>query len=54
MVAVLFEMGKDTLTDWRGIIIALVSIALTFGTKKINAMWTVVGGAALGYLLNLI
>ncbi|NER14941.1 chromate efflux transporter [Leptobacterium flavescens] len=54
MLAVLFEMGKDTLTGWEGIIIALISFILTFGFKKINAMWIVIGGALLGYLLQLI
>ena len=54
MIAVLFEMSKDTLTDWRGIVIAIISIGLTFGIKKINAMWTVLGGAILGYLLSLV
>jgi chromate transporter len=54
MVSVLFEMSKDTLTDWKGIVIAATSVALTFGPKKINAMWTVLGGALLGYLLHLI
>ncbi len=54
MVAVLFEMSKDTLTDWRGIVIAVISVGLTFGLKKVNAMWTVLGGALLGYLLHLI
>jgi len=54
MIAVLFEMSKDTLTDWKGIVIAVISVGLTFGTKKINAMWTVLGGAVLGYLLSLV
>ncbi|NNF19702.1 MAG: chromate efflux transporter [Flavobacteriaceae bacterium] len=54
MVAVLFVMGRDTLTDWRAIVIASVSLVLTFGLKKVNAMWTVIGGAVLGYLLYLL
>lgn len=54
MIAVLFNMGKDTLTDWRGFVIAAISIGITFGLKKVNAMWTVIGGAVLGYLLFLI
>ena len=54
MIAVLVEMSKVSLTDWRGILIAAVSIFLTFGPKKINSMWIVVGGAILGYLLSLI
>ncbi len=54
IVAVLFEMGRDTLTDWRAIVIAVISLLLTFGIKKVNAMWTVIGGAILGYVLSLI
>ena len=54
MVAVLYEMGKNTLTDWRAILIAVISVAVTFGLKKVHAVWTVLGGALLGYLLSLI
>ncbi|MDC6350105.1 chromate efflux transporter [Zeaxanthinibacter sp. PT1] len=54
MLAVLFVMGRDTLTDWRAIVIAVISFILTFGLKKVNAMWTVIGGAVLGYLLYLL
>ena len=54
MVAVLFEMGKATLTDWRGILIAVVSVGLTFGLKKPSAVLTVLFGAVAGYLLSLI
>jgi len=54
MVAVLYEMSKDTLTDWRAIVIALISIILTFGKRKVNAMWIVIGGAVTGFLLSLI
>ena len=54
MISVLFEMSRDTLSDWRGVVIAVISIGLTFGVKKVNAMWTVLGGAVLGYVLFLI
>ena len=54
MVAVLFEMSRDTLTDWRAILIALLSLLVVFGFKKVHAVWTVVGGALLGWLLHLI
>jgi chromate transporter len=47
-------MGKDTITDWRTIAIATVSIALTFGFKKINSAFIVVGGSLLGYILTLL
>jgi chromate transporter len=53
MLAVLIEMGENTLTDWRAIIIAGISFILTFGVKKINAMWTIIGCAVLGYALSL-
>lgn len=54
MTSVLFEMGLDTLTDWRAIVIATISVAITFGIKKVNAVWIVIGGAVLGYLLNFV
>lgn len=54
MVGVLFEMTRVILiNDWRAIVIAAISISITFGLKKSNAMWTVLGGSLLGYLLLL-
>ena len=54
MVGVLFEMSRVILiNDWRAIVIAVMSIGITFGLKKSNAMWTVLGGSLLGYLLLL-
>ena len=54
MLVVLFEMGRDTLTDWRPLVIAVVGAFATFGPKKINAMWIVASGAVLGFLLYLV
>jgi chromate transporter len=54
IVAVCVEMGKDTLTDWRTITIAVISIISVFVFKKVNSAFIVLGGAALGYLLFLI
>ena len=54
IVSVCFSMGKDTLTDWRTISIAILSIVLTFGYKKINSAYLVLGGSLLGYLLTFI
>ena len=54
MLGVLFEMSRVILiNDWRAIVIAVISIGITFGLKKSNAMWTVLGGSLLGYLLLL-
>ena len=54
MLSVLYVMSVDTLTDWKTICIAVISAFLTFGVKKINAMWIVLGGAIFGYLLSLV
>lgn len=61
MVNVLIEMGLETLfvdaswlPDWRACVIAVLGAICIFGFKKINAMWIVVGGALLGYLLMLV
>lgn len=54
MVAVTFRLGTDILIDWRAWTIAVVSVAVTFGFKKVSAFWIVIGGALLGYLLMLL
>ena len=54
MASVLFVMSKDTLVDWRTLIIALLGFVVVFGFKKISVMWVISGGAFLGYLLYLI
>ncbi len=53
IVAVCYDMGKDSITDWRTILIAVVSIVITFGYKKINSAFIVLGGSLMGYLLTL-
>ncbi|UTW63165.1 chromate efflux transporter [bacterium SCSIO 12741] len=54
IVAVCIEMGKETLTDWRTIAIALVSAGVVFGYKKLNSAFVVLGGALLGWGLSFI
>lgn len=54
MVAVLFQMGIDTLTDWRAFVIVGVALLMHFFVKKANAMWIVLMGSILGYLLHLV
>ncbi len=54
MLAVLIQMTSSSLTNWQNIVVALVSLALVFGLKKISAIWVVVIGAVLGYALTLI
>jgi chromate transporter len=54
MMAVLFQMSRIALIDWRAFVIGAISFIVIFGFKKVNAAWTVLGGAILGYLLHLI
>lgn len=54
IVAVCIEMGKDTLTVWQTIVIALTSLALIFVFKNVNSAFIVAGGALLGYFLTFI
>jgi chromate transporter len=54
MLSVLFIMSKETLIDWRSIMIALISGILVFKFKKVSVMWVIVLGAILGYLLQFI
>ena len=52
MLSVLYVMSLDTLTDWKAVLIALISTVVIFGMKKINPMWVILGGSVLGYFLN--
>jgi len=54
ILAVIIEMGQETLLDWRSILIALVSLGVYFYFKKINSAFIVIGGALAGYILQLL
>lgn len=54
IVSICFEMGKETITDWRTIFIALLSIAIAFGYRRLNSAFVVLGGSLIGYLLTLV
>ncbi len=54
IISVCFSMGKETITDWHTIAIAVCSILLLFGYRKINSALVVFGGSVMGYLLTLI
>lgn len=53
IIAVCIEMAKDTLTDWKTIVIAITSLVVVFVFKKMNSAFIVLGGAIVGYLLTL-
>jgi chromate transporter len=53
IAAICYQMSKDTIKDWKTIVIAITSLIVVFGFKKVNIALVVIGGAGLGYLLNL-
>ena len=54
ILAVCVEMGKSSINDWKTGLIAVIGFAVSFGFKKLNTAFVVLGGSALGYLLWLI
>lgn len=54
IIAVCIQMGTETITDWRSILIAVMSIFIAFNYKNINSAFLVIGGAFVGYLLTFI
>lgn len=54
IISICLAMAKETIIDWRTILIALLSIVVTFNYKKINSAFIVLGGSIIGYILNFI
>ncbi len=54
MVAVLILMTKESVVDWRSFAIAALCVILTFSKIRLNAMWIILIGAVLGYVLSLL
>lgn len=54
ILAVVIEMGRETLLDWRTIAIAVASFVVTFYFKKVNSALIVIGGAVAGYVLTFV
>ena len=50
MLSVLVIMAKETLLDWRGIVIAIIATVLVF-KSRVSPIWIIVMGAALGFVL---
>jgi len=53
MAAVTWQLAHVALTDWIGVLLAIVSGALLF-RFRINSAWLVLGGAALGLIASLL
>ena len=54
IVAICYQMGKESITDWRTILIGILSLIVAFSFRKVNSALVVAGGAMLGYLLFLV
>jgi len=54
ILAVCIEMGRAALTDWKTMLLALLSLGALLVFKKMNSVLVVLGGAALGYVLTLV
>jgi chromate transporter len=44
----------ETIMDWRTILIAVLSLIITFGFRNVNTVFLIIGSAGLGYLLQLL
>ena len=54
IIAVCYTIGKESITDWRAVTIACLSLAVVFIYRNLNSAWIILGGSLLGYLLNLL
>jgi chromate transporter len=54
ILSVCVEMGKDSVDNWKTVLILVAGIAVSLFNKKLNSAFVIVGGAAAGYLLWLI
>jgi len=53
IVVVCYQLGKDSINNWRSVLIAIVSICILLKFNRVNSAFIVLGGAAGGYLLLL-
>lgn len=51
ILSIIIEIGRETIMDWRTILIATASFGVTFYFKKLNTAFIILGGAILGYCL---
>jgi chromate transporter len=54
IVAVCIVFARESVTDWRTVLIAVLSLGVTFGVRKVNTVFVVAGSALVGYVLFLI
>ncbi|HMI62079.1 MAG TPA: chromate efflux transporter [Puia sp.] len=54
IATVCVSFGRESLTGWRTILIALLSGIVSLALPKVNTVWVVVGSGLLGYVLLLL
>jgi len=54
ILVVCYQMGRESISGWRPILIAVCSALILFKFKNVNSAFIVLGGALAGYLLLLI
>ena len=54
IVSVCYVMAKESISDWRAILIGILCLLLSFSFKKLSSVWIVLLGSSLGYVLNLL
>jgi chromate transporter len=54
IVTVCIEFGQETITGWQTILVAALSFIVTFGFRRLNSAWVILGGGLFGYLLTLV
>jgi chromate transporter len=54
ILSICIELGRESITDWRTILIAVISFIIVFTFKKLNTAFIILGGSLLGWLLWLI
>jgi chromate transporter len=52
ILTVCISFGRETISDWRTILIAVLSLIITFGFRNVNTVFLIIGSATLGYLLQ--
>jgi chromate transporter len=54
MIAVSLKLGYELAFDWRAAVLMGLSILVTFKCTKISALWIILSGGLLGYILLMI
>ena len=54
ILVVCYQLGKDSLNNWREVSIAVCSAVILFRFRRINSVFIIIGGSLAGYLLLLL